>query len=138
MSCEKNDVKGSVSLNLDSLNTAFSLEMKNSLYKGHMTFDGNELITMTFDFPQDIKGLTFEITGESVSVIYENINSSQPKSNLENVFFDLYNGVMLLKNNKEFTQNGEFYEYNGNQITAEIDKNGNVLLLSGSYFSFEF
>ncbi len=135
-SCDKKDVKSGVCLNLSSLNTAFSLIVDESEFKGNLKIE-NTKMTFLLNYPENVSGISFEITGENVSVICDNIKINQ-SFDVNNIFLSFYNCINDLKNAQDFVKKNGFYEYSGNSYFAKLDEKGDIISLKSKNYVFSF
>ncbi len=132
-SCKSEDVKSSISLNLDSLNTAFSLNDES--FEGTMKLNESNEICVVLSSPEIINGLTFTVSADSVKSTYDGVAVSQ---NSVGIFSEFYDAIQILKSATNFTPKDGFYEFSSDDFNALLDARGNLISLQTENGNFKF
>lgn len=135
-SCNNGIIKSGVSLNVNSLNTAFSLKVKDVVYSGEMKSDENGALTLMLTSPDDVNGLVISVNGNETVTQFDKIRL--PVSSDDNVFSQLYKAVEALRTAKEFTHTPDGFELKNDDFSAVLDLQGNLKWLKVSKGEFYF
>lgn len=137
-SCKSEDVKSSISLNSDSLNTAFSLNLSDEKYEGIIKVTQNNSMEITLNTPESISGISFTVSANSVDTTFEGIVIKYSDLPVKNVFSEFFQSVEKLKSVTEYTPENGFYKYSSNSFSAMIDARGNIVNLNFNNAEFTF
>ena len=135
-SCNNGIIKSGVSLNADSLNTAFSLKVNETVYSGEMrTGEGNNL-TLALNSPDEVSGLVITINENEIITEFENV--SMPLMQQENVLMQLKRALSVLRTADGFVNTPEGYELKNADFSAVIDSQGNLKWIKVKHGEFYF
>ncbi|MBP3327935.1 MAG: hypothetical protein J6L91_03395 [Clostridia bacterium] len=135
-SCDNGIIKNGVSLNVNSLNTAFSLKVKDVVYSGEMKSDKNGALTLLLNSPDDINGLVISVNGNETVTQFDKIRL--PVSSDDNAFSQLYKAVEALRTAKEFTHTPDGFELKNDDFGAVLDSQGNLKWMKVNNGEFYF
>lgn len=136
-SCNEGIEKSSVSLNLNSLNTAFSLRLNDETYSGDMKITDSGDIELAINTPEAISGITFIAGEDTIKSVYGETSITQESIDINNVFSQLYCAINELKS-AAFAQTKEGFEYNSSSFTAGLDSEGNLIYIKTQNGEFNF
>ena len=137
-SCKSKEVKSSISLNPDSLNTAFSLNLNDEKYEGIIKIAQNNSMEITLSKPESISGISFTVSENSVVTTYEGIVLNHSDLPVKNVFSEFLQTVEKLKTVTEYTPENGFYKYSSDSFCAMLDARGNIVNLNLKNGEFTF
>lgn len=135
-SCDNGIIKSGVSLNINSLNTAFSLKVKDVVYSGEMKSDENGALTLMLTSPDDVNGLVISVNGNETVTQFDKIRL--PVSSEDNAVSQLYKAVETLRTAKEFTHTPDGFELKNDDFSAVLDSQGNLIWLKVNNGEFYF
>lgn len=135
-SCNKGNVENGVSLNVSSLNTAFSLKLNDVVYSGEMIIKENNVLKLTFLYPEEVSGLIILADEETILSTLEGVSLYVSKEG--NTVAQLYEAVALLEKPQSFIKITEGYEFKNDRFTAVLDSQGNLKWLELQRGEFHF
>ena len=135
-SCDNGIIKSGVSLNVNSLNTAFSLKVKDVVYSGEIKSGENGALTMMLTSPDDVNGLVISVNGNETVTQFDKIRL--PVSSDNNAFSQLYKAVEALRTAKDFTHTPDGFELRNDDFSVVLDSQGNLIWLKVNNGEFYF
>lgn len=135
-SCDNGIIKSGVSLNVNSLNTAFSLKVKDVVYSGEMKVVENNILTLTFSSPEEVEGLIIAANSNETVTEFENICLTATSE--DNAVSQLYKAVETLRTAKEFTHTPDGFELKNDDFSAVLDSQGNLKWMKVNNGEFYF
>ncbi len=135
-SCNNGIIKSGVSLNVNSLNTAFSLKVKDVIYSGEMKSGENGILTLSLGSPDEVNGLVITVNGNETVTQFDKIRLSV--SNEDNAVSQLYKAVEVLRTAEDFTNTSDGYELKNDDFSAVLDSQGKLKWLKVNNGEFYF
>ncbi len=133
-SCNTKNVKTGISLNRDSLNTGFSLKLKDTVYSGVMYYSEKNEYVFEFNEPEYIKGIIFSASDNKVSVTVDGVTSVCENPAVKPVICELTDSLEKITTKTEFAVKGELFEYSDGEILITLDKNCNLVKIKNNIF----
>ena len=135
-SCNNGIIKSGVSLNVNSLNTAFSLKVNETIYAGEMRIDENNSLTLTMNSPNEVSGFVITINENEILTEFENVSLTLAER--DNVLMQLKKALNALRTADGFVNTPEGYELKNADFSAVLDSQGNLKWLKVKQGEFYF
>ena len=135
-SCNNGITKSGVSLNVNSLNTAFSLKVNETIYAGEMKADESNGLCLTFSSPEEVSG--FVVRASENETVAEFDNVKLPPAKEDNAVSQLYRAVSALKTAENLSPVNDGYEYKNEAFSAVLDSQGKLKWLKVKQGEFYF
>ncbi len=136
-SCNEKMSESSVSMNPDSLNTAFSLKLKDVIYSGNIKLNDDNSLNIALNFPEEVDGISFVINDDDFTTTFEE-TVIQRTSSSENVFSRLYDALKTLRTEIHYTEITDGYEYKTDSFKAILDNKCNLKWIKMNDAEFYF
>lgn len=118
-------------LNTDSLNTPFQAEVNGEQFSGYLSFDGGESMTVTMNYPDNIRGYTLTFCNDTVITSYDNVENFHSTKDFSDDFFmlEFYKAV------KTSLSEGKFRKITDSSFEMKVDDNSIITDSNGNITS---
>lgn len=134
-SCSLNDNK-EVSLNKESLNCAFVLHLKDTVYSGEMFYDEKECLHFVMSRPTEISGTELISLNGKISLVYKNSVIECSDIVVKPVISEISGAIDKLTVKNELSYKEGLYRYSDDETNAVLDEGGNLKSISQKDFEF--